>query len=124
MRRENGLAVMDFTALRTPGRYLLLAGELSTRVFPIDERVWEPSVWKVLNFYLSQRCGWDVPGKHHACHTDLLLKHNGRAIVANGGWHDAADLAQGMNNTSDGTAALFRLARRLKGAQGACGAAV
>ena len=118
VRRENGLAVMDFTALRTPGRYLLLAGELSTRVFPIDERVWEPSVWKVLNFYLSQRCGWDVPGKHHACHTDLLLKHNGRAIVANGGWHDAADLAQGMNNTSDGTAALFRLARRLKGAQG------
>ena len=108
VRRENGLAVMDFTALRTPGRYLLLAGELSTRVFPIDERVWEPSVWKVLNFYLSQRCGWDVPGKHHACHTDLLLKHNGRAIVANGGWHGGAVPA--------GASA--------EGRAGACGAAV
>ena len=38
--------------------------------------------------------------------------------MANGGWHDAADLAQGMNNTADGTAALFLLARSLENEEG------
>jgi len=73
-------------------------------------------VWKVLNFYLSQRCGYEVKGKHRACHHDMLLKHGMKdlSIVCDGGWHDAADLAQGMANTADGTAALFLLADSLK----------
>lgn len=113
------LKIMDFSEITACGRYLLIAGDLSTRAFDISEHVWDLSIWKVLNFYLSQRCGMDVPGKHRACHTDLLLKHpDGRAIVANGGWHDAADLAQGMNNTADGTAALFLLARTLENEDG------
>ncbi|MBP3644806.1 MAG: glycoside hydrolase family 9 protein [Clostridia bacterium] len=113
------LCVMDFSEVRAEGRYLLIAGSHSTRVFEISSTVWDASVWKVLNFYLSQRCGMEIPGKHRACHTDLLLKHpDGRAIVANGGWHDAADLAQGMNNTADGTAALFLLARALEKGDG------
>ncbi len=119
VQRTNGLCVMDFSEITVPGRYLLIAGENSTRVFEISPEAWDASIWKVLNFYLSQRCGMAITGKHRACHTDLLLKHpDGRAIVANGGWHDAADLAQGMNNTADGTAALFLLARSLKNAEG------
>ncbi|MBQ7866924.1 MAG: glycoside hydrolase family 9 protein [Clostridia bacterium] len=119
VEKRDGLCVMDFSEIIQPGRYLLKAGEISTRAFDIDEQVWDASIWKVLNFYLSQRCGVAVEGKHRACHTDLLLKHpDGRAIVANGGWHDAADLAQGMNNTADGTAALFLLARSLEGEDG------
>lgn len=115
VERSNDLCVMDFSEVTDCGRYLLIAGDISTRVFNISPNVWDASVWKVLNFYLSQRCGMEIPGKHRACHTDLLLKHpDGRAIVANGGWHDAADLAQGMNNTADGTAALFLLARSLE----------
>lgn len=118
----NGLKVMDFSSLKECGRYILIAGHLSTRAFDISPRAWEASAWKVLNFYLSQRCGCEVAGKHRVCHTDLLLKHpDGRAIVANGGWHDAADLAQGMNNTADGTIGLLRLAERLKGSEGAKG---
>ena len=119
IERRNGYAIMDFSEVTEPGRYLLIAGEYSTRAFDISPEVWDPSIWKVLNFYLSQRCGMEIPGKHRACHTDLLLKHpDGRAIVANGGWHDAADLAQGMNNTADGTAALFLLARSLEKGEG------
>ncbi|MBQ1257756.1 MAG: glycoside hydrolase family 9 protein, partial [Clostridia bacterium] len=118
----NGLKVMDFTPLTQEGRYILLAGENSTRAFDISPRAFEASAWKLMNFYLSQRCGFEVLGKHRACHADLLLKHpDGRAIVANGGWHDAADLAQGMNNTADGTIGLLRLSERLKGGQGARG---
>lgn len=119
LERKDGLAILDFSEITECGQYIALAGEYSTRTFSVDEHVWDASIWKVLNFYLSQRCGWDVPGKHRICHTDLLLKHpDGRAIVANGGWHDAADLAQGMNNTADGTSALFLLARALKGKDG------
>lgn len=122
IRVENGLKVMDFTALTQEGRYILLAGENSTRAFDISPRAFEASAWKLINFYLSQRCGCEVAGKHRLCHTDLLLKHpDGRAIVANGGWHDAADLAQGMNNTADGTIGLLRLSERLKGSTGARG---
>ncbi len=119
VERKGDLSIMDFSEVTETGRYLLIAGELSTRAFDISPNVWDSSIWKVLNFYLSQRCGMEIPGKHRACHTDLLLKHpDGRAIVANGGWHDAADLAQGMNNTADGTAALFLLARSLENSDG------
>ena len=116
--RMGDCAVLDFSKIKAEGRYLLLCGNVLSRAFDIDKAVWQPSVWKVLNFYLSQRCGFEVPGKHHACHADLLLTHNGQAIPANGGWHDAADLAQGMGNTSNGTSALFLLARKLKGRVG------
>ncbi len=116
----NGLKVMDFTPVKEEGRYILIAGSHSTRAFDISPRAFEASAWRLLNFYLSQRCGYEVLGKHRCCHTDLLLKHpDGRAIVANGGWHDAADLAQGMNNTADGTIGLLRLAQRLEGSTGA-----
>ena len=119
VERKGGLCIMDFSEVTEMGRYLLIAGDVSTRAFDISPNVWDASIWKVLNFYLSQRCGMEIPGKHRACHTDLLLKHpDGRAIVANGGWHDAADLAQGMNNTADGTAALFLLARSLEKGDG------
>jgi len=112
--RTGELQVLDFSELTTAGRYLLAAGEATTGAFAIDAHVWEPSIWKTLNFFLCQRCGHEVPGKHRACHADVLLRHEGRAIVANGGWHDAADLAQGMDNTADATAALLRLAESLR----------
>ena len=115
---ENGNAVLDFSEVQSEGRYLILCGNSLSRTFDISPDQWQSSAWKVLNFYLSQRCGFEVPGKHHACHCDLLLKHGNRMIVANGGWHDAADLAQGMGNTCNGTIGLFLLARRLQGRQG------
>ena len=118
VERISGCAVMDFSEVKQEGRYLLLCGSTLSRAFDIDESIWQPSAWKVLNFYLSQRCGFEVPGKHHACHADLLLTHNGQSIPANGGWHDAADLAQGMGNTGNGTSALFLLARKLRGRGG------
>ena len=96
------------------GEYILAAGDVTTRVFSISNDVWESSVWKVLNFFLVLRCGYEVPGKHRACHTDMLLEHEGKAIVANGGRHDAADLAQGLINTTEATAALLELAEALR----------
>ena len=83
--KANDCNLLDFSEVRKEGRYLLLCGDTVSRAFDIGGPVWQPSAWKVLNFYLSQRCGFEVPGKHHACHSDLLLTHNGKSIVANGG---------------------------------------
>ena len=107
-------AMMDFTPLQEEGRYIIRYGSLQSECVTIAADAYEPVTWKTLNFYLSQRCGYYVRGKHMACHTDMLLVHGKKSIVANGGWHDAADLAQGMGNTADGTAALFLLADQLK----------
>ena len=113
--RYGGLRVLDFSEVIEPGDYILIAGDIMSRAFPIGDLVWEPSVWKTLNFFLVQRCGYEVPGKHRACHSDLLLTNGAESIVANGGWHDAADLAQGMANTAEATSALLALADALNG---------
>ncbi len=109
------LQVLDFSEVIDEGNYILVAGNLTTRAFRIGDDVWESSIWKMLNFFLVLRCGHEVYGKHRDCHTDMLLKHGDKSIVANGGWHDAGDLAQGMNNTSEATQALLSLAKTLKG---------
>ena len=108
------LAMLDFTPLTEEGTFVIHYGALRSEPMTIASDAYEPVTWKTLNFYLSQRCGCYVRGKHMACHTDLLLVHGKKSIVANGGWHDAADLAQGMGNTADGTAALFLLSDHLK----------
>lgn len=113
--RWGSLQIMDFTEIMEEGDYLLAAGELTTRVFSISNGVWENSIWKVLNFFLAERCGYEVLGKHRACHGDMLLVHGDQSIVANGGWHDAADVAQSLPNTSEGAAALLSLAISLEG---------
>ncbi len=112
--RFGTLQVMDFSEITAEGDYILIAGDLVSRTFPIRHDVWESSVWKMINFYLALRCGYEVPGKHRKCHSDMLLKHGDLSIVCDGGWHDAGDLAQGLNNTSDATRALFALAASLK----------
>ena len=106
--------MMDFSAFQAEGSYVIRYGKMQSEPFVIAADTYEALSWKILNFFLSQRCGYYVRGKHMACHSDLLLKHAGKSIVGNGGWHDAADLAQGMGNTADGTAALFLLSDHLK----------
>jgi len=49
--------------------------------------------------------------EHGAC--ALVTTGNGKRILINGGWHDAGDLTQGMENTGEIDYALFSLAERL-----------
>lgn len=112
--RIGKLQIMDFTEYLEEGEYILIAGDVSTRVFAISNDVWESSVWKALNFFLILRCGYEVPGKHRKCHSDMRVVHGDKSIIADGGWHDAADLAQGLGNTITGATALFDLAEALR----------
>jgi hypothetical protein len=110
--------VMDFSELRTPGRYLVSAGDIRTQPFPVGADVWVESIRKVLNFFYMERCGMEVPGVHAACHRDWTCVHGDRRIVINGGWHDAGDLSQQAEATDEITYALFTLAEQLRARNG------
>jgi hypothetical protein len=108
---------LDFSEVNAPGRYILRAGDTRTRPFSIGGDAWKPTIWKALNFFYGNRCGYDVPGSHGVDHLDWFATHGDQRIVMSGGWHDAGDLSQGLINTGEATYALFALAdeRRRRG---------
>lgn len=118
VRRMTGatgtFCVLDFTDFREEGAYRLRVGELCTQPFDISQTVWMDSVWKTINFVFCQRCGYRVPGKHDACHADQRTRHGDQEIVANGGWHDAADTNQQIQLTCEAVHAFFELAMQVK----------
>lgn len=108
--------VIDFSELRTPGRYRIEAAGMRTEAFDVaaGARLWEPACAKVLNFIFCQRCGYPVEGVHGLCHTDLMAEHAGVRRIYAGGWHDAGDLSQQTLQTADVAYALLELYDRLK----------
>lgn len=105
---------MDFSEVEAPGRYVIRAGDRSTQPFRIGGDVWEGTIWKALNFFYGNRCGFDVPGSHGIDHLDWFATHGDQRIVMSGGWHDAGDLSQGVINTGEATYSMFALAERLR----------
>lgn len=105
---------MDFSEARKPGTYIIQAGAVRSRPFRIDQDVWTGTIWKSINFFFGERCGFEVPGIHDACHSDWQAVLGDKKIIMNGGWHDAGDLSQGLVNTGEATYAMFALARRLE----------
>ena len=112
--RLGAFQVLDFSEVDAPGTYVIRAGDLTTRPFRIADDVWKGTVWKVLNFFYGNRCGYDVPGSHGVDHLDWFATHGNQRIVMSGGWHDAGDLSQGVINTGEATYAMFALAERLR----------
>ncbi|MBO9591589.1 MAG: glycoside hydrolase family 9 protein [Niabella sp.] len=104
----------DFSDLKTEGQYIIQAGAVQTMPFYIHKDVWENSAWRMINFLYAERCGYPVPGKHGACHTDLHADFEGKTIPINGGWHDAADMSQQTLQTGEISLSLFEMAARAK----------
>lgn len=93
--------VLDFSEFAMPGRYILKSGGLESPAFGIGGTLREEALWKAVNFFYCQRCGFPVPGKHSACHQDILAHHNGAALSYSGGWHDAGDQSQQSAQTGE-----------------------
>lgn len=104
---------LDFSDVNMPGDYVLRAGGETTRPFRIGDDAWKSSIWKSLNFYYGNRCGFDVPGVHPVDHLDWFATLGDKRITMSGGWHDAGDLSQGVINTGEGTYAMFALADKI-----------
>ncbi len=108
---EYGLALLDFSRFKTPGQYVLTCGDVSSQPFAIGPQAYEGNLWHSVNFYFSERCGFDQPGIHQECHQDVFLHHpDGRSVSFAGGWHDAADLTQITGNTAESGIALLEAA--------------
>ncbi len=105
---------MDFSGVRAPGRYVIEAGGMRTRPFQVSDTVWRGTIWKAINFFYGERCGFAVPGSHGVDHLDWFATLGDQKITMSGGWHDAGDLSQGLINTGEATYAMFALAERLK----------
>src|ERR1017187_9210092 len=105
--------VLDFSAVREPGTYVIKAGDTLTRSFRIGDDAWLDSIWKSINFMYSERCGTEIPGIHGRCHQDIYTIHDDKRIVVNGGYHDAGDLSA-TGNTPGMVYALLSLADNLK----------
>ncbi len=102
-------------SFNTPGYYTLRTGNITSKSFAIGENAWLATAWRTLNFFFAERCGYDQAGIHQACHQDVVCVHpDGRRIAVNGGWHDAADLTQGVGNTARGGLAMLELARAVE----------
>jgi hypothetical protein len=102
-----GFRVLDFSAFSQIGDYRIKAGNVITPSFRISERIWDNSLWRVLNFVYGERCGYPVPAEHGQCHTDVFAEHNGQKIMYAGGWHDAGDMSQFTLQTGDVTYTLL-----------------
>ena len=116
--RLGDFQVLDFSDVNVPGTYVIRAGDRTTRSFRIDERVWDETIWKTLNFFYGNRCGYAVPGVHGVDHLDWFATLGDKRIPMSGGWHDAGDLSQGVINTGEATYAMFALAERLRERRG------
>ncbi|MGC3945221.1 MAG: glycoside hydrolase family 9 protein [Chryseolinea sp.] len=107
---DNGFVQLDFSTLKTPGYYTLSIDGRKTQSFAIGNDAFLATAWHTLNFFYSERCGYDQPGIHQECHKDVTLVHpDGRRVSISGGWHDAADLTQGLGNTARGGLAMLEL---------------
>lgn len=92
-------SVMDFTAMRTPGRYRLeIPGTaLVSGEFRIDDTVYNQVFVATTESFYYQRCGTEVDNgtmwKHPPCHMNDGAFYNTPSAVkeVTGGWHDAGD---------------------------------
>ncbi|MBI4603339.1 MAG: glycoside hydrolase family 9 protein, partial [Planctomycetes bacterium] len=104
----------DFSAFDRPGTYRAAAACEGTRgeshPFAVGRgALLEATARAAVDFFFVQRCGFDVPQWHKACHLDDARLPDGSRIDATGGWHSAGDYNKPMWQFGDG-AAVYALA--------------
>jgi hypothetical protein len=98
---------LDFSDLTKSGVYRIHTGDIKSGTFRIDENIWLQPVFKAVNFFFCERCGYNVPGIHLECHKDWQGFKRDEKKIINGGWHDAGDLSQGSWRTAMATLAMM-----------------
>jgi hypothetical protein len=102
---------LDFSALKTLGRYVLQVGESKSLPFAIGPGAYGELPGQLLEFMREQRCGYN-PWLDAVCHpfdgrTAYGPLTNGTYLDARGGWHDAADLLKYLLTSGNATAQML-----------------
>ena len=109
VEHKNGIFhQLNFSDFQKEGMYSIRCGSLESNPFPINENIWLQPVFKAINFYFCERCGYPVPGIHLECHKDWQGFRGDEKKIINGGWHDAGDLSQGSWRTAMAAFAMIR----------------
>jgi hypothetical protein len=92
---------VDFSDWQTAGEYRVVCQgtEVRGESFPfVVERgvLLNETAQSAVDFFFVQRCGFDVPGWHKACHLDDAKLPDGTHLDATGGWHSAGDYNKPM----------------------------
>ena len=97
---------LDFSALRTPGRYHIVAGTAHSPVVRIARDVYAGAADTLLYYMREQRSGWN-PVFRDSVHThDGIIVDSPRAgqfIQVSGGWADASDYLQYVTTSANAT---------------------
>ena len=104
-------AELDFSALKTPGRYVLRVGDAQSLPFTVGGATYRHLPDDLLDFMRQQRCGYN-PWLGADCHqfdgrTAYGPLTNGTHIDARGGWHDAADQLKYLITSANATAQML-----------------
>lgn len=110
---------LDFSSLRTTGRFTIRAAGFESRPFRIGDDVFDAVPPRLIEFMRLQRCGRNpVTGKD--CHQqDANDTETGRRLDLTGGWHDAGDRLKHMITTTYCVAALLLAGETEEGRYGA-----
>lgn len=96
---------VDFTSLKTPGRYVIKGAGAESPEFGIGDDVYIGANEIPLHYMRQQRCGFN-PVLNAKCHQDdgfLVLSgaDDGKHIDVTGGWHDASDYLQYLTTSAN-----------------------
>ena len=98
---------LDFSRLRLPGRYRIVAGTDSSREFRIGANVYRGAADTMLYYMRQQRSGWNPLFKDSVHKKDaILVDHPTRSnefIPVSGGWADASDYLQYLTTSANAT---------------------
>ncbi|WP_165067516.1 glycoside hydrolase family 9 protein [Paludisphaera rhizosphaerae] len=98
---------LDFSAVKTPGRYRVEFGATSSPEFAIGPDAYAEVPKALIHFMQIQRCGDDPIAGQPKCHLqDAIDVETNEKVDLVGGWHDAADRLKHMITTSYCVAAL------------------
>lgn len=110
---------LDFSALRRPGRYRIVAGDLASPVVRIDAHVYAGGADTLLHYMRQQRSGWN-PLFRDSVHTrDGIVvdaPDAGRRVAVSGGWADASDYLQYVATSANATFVMLMAYRDHPGA--------
>ncbi len=103
---------LDFSALRAPGSYRVVAGGTMSLPFRIGQDVYQGAADSLLAYLREQRSGYN-PVFHDSVHAHsdgILVDHptrSGEFIPVSGGWADASDYLQYGATTAHATVMLL-----------------
>ena len=97
---------LDFSSFRTPGDYIVVAGNIASPVVHIRNDVYRGAADTLLLYMREQRSGWNPLFRDSTHRNDGILVDHPRAgefIRTAGGWADAADYLQYVTTSSYAT---------------------